>query len=142
MYHGRDCAILPDYGFVLKFGLYRIDVGYMERAKLMKRIQPLLLLLALLAFSCSKDDDEDAAVGGGGGSTTEFPVGAVHELGSEADLDVLLNEIGEDRIVLLGEASHGTAEFYIWRAAISKRLIEEKGFTLIAVEGDWTDRTR
>ena len=41
--------------------------------------------------------------------------------------------------MLLGEASHGTHEYYTWRAAISKRLIEEKGFKFIAVEGDWPD---
>jgi erythromycin esterase-like protein len=41
--------------------------------------------------------------------------------------------------VLLGEASHGTNEYYTWRTAISRRLIEEKGFTFIAVEGDWPD---
>lgn len=68
-----------------------------------------------------------------------MPAAAVHPLETEADLDVLLQKIGDDRIVLLGEASHGTSEFYIWRAEFSKRLIEEKGFTLIAVEGDWSD---
>jgi erythromycin esterase-like protein len=40
---------------------------------------------------------------------------------------------------MLGEASHGTHEYYTWRAAITKRLIEEKGFNFIAVEGDWPD---
>jgi erythromycin esterase-like protein len=55
------------------------------------------------------------------------------------DLDPLLDRIGDARIVLLGEASHGTHEYYAWRAAITRRLIEEKGFTLVAVEGDWPD---
>jgi erythromycin esterase len=55
------------------------------------------------------------------------------------DLDPLLEEIGEARYVLLGEASHGTAEYYTWRAEISRRLISEKGFSFIAVEGDWPD---
>lgn len=55
------------------------------------------------------------------------------------DLDVLLKRIGDARVVLLGEASHGTREFYTWRTAISRRLIEEKGFSFIAVEGDWPD---
>jgi erythromycin esterase-like protein len=54
-------------------------------------------------------------------------------------LDPLLDTIGDARFVLLGEASHGTSEFYTWRAAISRRLIEEKGFSFIAVEGDWPD---
>ncbi|MDZ4861480.1 MAG: erythromycin esterase family protein [Candidatus Hydrogenedentes bacterium] len=60
-------------------------------------------------------------------------------LNSEADLDPLFEQIGDARFVLLGEASHGTAEFYAWRAAISRRLIAEKGFSFIAVEGDWPD---
>lgn len=55
------------------------------------------------------------------------------------DLDSLIERIGESRYVLLGEASHGTHEYYAWRAAISKRLIEEKGFSFVAVEGDWPD---
>ncbi|KAB7705316.1 erythromycin esterase family protein [Bacillus aerolatus] len=53
------------------------------------------------------------------------------------DLTKITEEIGEAKIVLLGEASHGTSEFYSVRAALSKRLIEEKGFSVIAVEGDW-----
>jgi erythromycin esterase len=55
------------------------------------------------------------------------------------DLDSLLGRIGPARYVLLGEASHGTSEFYTWRTAISRRLIREKGFSFIAVEGDWPD---
>jgi erythromycin esterase-like protein len=53
------------------------------------------------------------------------------------DLDSLIDAIGDARFVLLGEASHGTSEFYTWRRELSKRLIEEKGFHCIAVEGDW-----
>src|SRR4051794_12268747 len=60
-------------------------------------------------------------------------------LRGERDLDPLLERIGDARFVLLGEASHGTSEYYTWRAAISRRLIEEKGFSFIAVEGDWPD---
>lgn len=55
------------------------------------------------------------------------------------DLDLLIQEIGDARIVLLGEASHGTSEYYTWRTAISQRLIQEKGFSFISVEGDWPD---
>ena len=55
------------------------------------------------------------------------------------DLDPLMSRIGDSRYVLLGEASHGTHEYYTWRAEISKRLIQEKGFSFIAVEGDWPD---
>jgi erythromycin esterase-like protein len=60
-------------------------------------------------------------------------------LQSKADLDPLFDRIGDARIVMLGEASHGTHEYYTWRAQISKKLIEEKGFNFIAVEGDWPD---
>jgi erythromycin esterase len=55
------------------------------------------------------------------------------------NIDFLLDRIGESEYVLLGEASHGTSEFYKWRSEISKRLIKEKGFSFIAVEGDWPD---
>lgn len=54
-------------------------------------------------------------------------------------LDPLMDRIGDAHCVLLGEASHGTHEYYTWRTAISKRLIEEKGFNFIAVEGDWPE---
>jgi erythromycin esterase len=60
-------------------------------------------------------------------------------LSAPGDLDPLLERIGDARYVLLGEASHGTSEFYTWRAELSKRLIQEKGFSFIAVEGDWPD---
>src|SRR3954469_17611320 len=60
-------------------------------------------------------------------------------LRTNADLEALLNRIGEARLVLLGEASHGTSEYYTWRARISQRLIEERGFSFLAVEGDWPD---
>ncbi|WP_264739245.1 erythromycin esterase family protein [Cytobacillus firmus] len=52
-------------------------------------------------------------------------------------LDRIIQAAGEAKFVLLGEASHGTSEFYTVRAEISKRLIEQKGFNCIAVEGDW-----
>jgi erythromycin esterase-like protein len=55
------------------------------------------------------------------------------------DLDPLLDRIGDARLVLLGEASHGTDEYYHWRAALSRRLIAEHGFSFVAVEGDWPD---
>src|SRR5438046_3057885 len=65
--------------------------------------------------------------------------GLAHPLRDATDLDLLLDKIGDAHLVLLGEASHGTAEFYTWRTRISQRLIEEKGFSFLAVEGDWPD---
>ncbi len=51
----------------------------------------------------------------------------------------MFDRFGDRRVVLLGEASHGTSEFYRARAAITRRLIEEHGFTIVAVEADWPD---
>lgn len=62
-----------------------------------------------------------------------------YPLHSKADLNTLFNHIGDARIVMLGEASHGTHEYYTWRMNITRHLIEEKGFSFIAVEGDWPD---
>lgn len=58
------------------------------------------------------------------------------------DFDPLMDRIGDARIVMLGEASHGTAEFYAIRAQITQRLIVEKGFNMVAIEGDWPDAAR
>jgi erythromycin esterase-like protein len=59
-----------------------------------------------------------------------------------SDLDPLLDRIGGARFVLLGEATHGTHEFYRVRAEITRRLIEERGFAAVAVEADWPDAYR
>lgn len=58
------------------------------------------------------------------------------------DYDPLMTLIGDARLVLLGEASHGTHEFYQQRSLITQRLIQEKGFTAVAVEADWPDAYR
>src|SRR5216117_888941 len=62
--------------------------------------------------------------------------------GGRRDYDPLLEWIGDARFVLIGEASHGTHEFYEQRAEITQRLIEEKQFTAVAVEADWPDAYR
>ena len=59
-----------------------------------------------------------------------------------ADLAPLLKRIGDARVVLLGEATHGTSEFYRMRARISRELIEHHGFSFVAIEGDWPDAAR
>jgi protein-L-isoaspartate(D-aspartate) O-methyltransferase len=59
-----------------------------------------------------------------------------------ADLEPLLRRIGDARVVLIGEASHGTSEFYRMRARISRELILRKGFSFVAIEGDWPDVAR
>jgi len=62
--------------------------------------------------------------------------------GESTDFDPLLKAAGDSRFVLIGEASHGTHEFYRLRAQITKRLIAEKGFHAVAVEADWPDAYR
>ena len=100
-----------------------------------------LLVLCIVASGCRETPQQN-------GQTAERVEKGVtltipnHPLRSEEDLDVLMQAIGDARIVLLGEASHGTSEYYTWRAAITKRLIQEKGFDFIAVEGEWADSYR
>src|SRR5436309_3461748 len=67
---------------------------------------------------------------------------ALHEklqplAGTAEDYDRIMDLVGDARFVLLGAASHGTYEFYRERAEITKRLIQEKGFTAVAAEADW-----
>lgn len=57
----------------------------------------------------------------------------------EAEFGAAFDRFADRRVVLLGEASHGTSEFYRARAAITKRLVERHGFSIIAVEADWPD---
>jgi len=91
----------------------------------------LVCAMELLLLSCkaTKDDNNVA-------KPAVIDKGA-YALQGEQDLNRLIDQVGNSRYVLLGEASHGTSEYYTWRAAISRRLIQEKGFNLIAVEGDW-----
>ena len=80
-------------------------------------------------------------------SRTDDPVAVVREharplKGDPAQYDALLEGIGDAPVVLLGEATHGTHEFYRERAFITRRLITEKGFSAVAVEADWPDAYR
>ena len=59
--------------------------------------------------------------------------------GTHDNFRLLLSRVGNAPLVLIGEASHGTHEFYRIRAQITKRLIAEKGFNAVAIEGDWPD---
>src|SRR5438477_1698397 len=68
--------------------------------------------------------------------------GVARALATNADYDSLVGMAGEAQCVLIGEASHGTHEFYAIRAALTRRLIEEKGFRAVALEADWPDSFR
>jgi erythromycin esterase-like protein len=85
--------------------------------------------------SCT--DKDDTSTVSPDANSISIPDAGVSRLETAQDLDPLLSQMGASRYALLGEASHGTSEFYTWRATLSKRLIQEKGFTMIAVEGDW-----
>jgi erythromycin esterase-like protein len=81
---------------------------------------------------------------------THRPVGEVPEaiqsiarpLHGEQDIDRLAELVAHERIVMIGEATHGTHEFYDFRAALSRRLIQHHGFAAVAIEGDWPDALR
>ncbi|PJJ58781.1 erythromycin esterase family protein [Hymenobacter chitinivorans] len=98
----------------------------------MKKIRYAWLLSLWWCLAACSDKDEV-----GPGNLLSLPDTGISRLETTQDLDPILQQMGPARYALLGEASHGTAEFYTWRAALSKRLIQEKGFTMIAVEGDW-----
>jgi erythromycin esterase-like protein len=78
------------------------------------------------------------------------PVGEVPEavariarpIYGEDELDQLIDLLGNARFVLLGEASHGTHEFYDLRASLTRKLISERGFAAVTIEGDWPDALR
>jgi erythromycin esterase len=100
-----------------------------------------IFLFCWFLFSCQATRNSNSA------GQTDIPKNSngpipYHPLEKNDDLDVLMREIGDSKIVLLGESTHGTHEYYTWRTAITKRLIEEKGFDFMAVEGDWDDSYR
>ena len=76
-------------------------------------------------------------------AATQAVRAAAHQLtGGPDDFDPVLAAIGDAHVVLIGEASHGTHEFYRIRGEITKRLIREHGFTAVAAEADWPDAYR
>ncbi|MGB9933556.1 erythromycin esterase family protein [Haloarcula amylolytica] len=81
--------------------------------------------------SWTEPDDADAAI--------EEIRSTSHGLDHPDDLDRLVEQFGDRKYVLLGEASHGTSEYYRLRSRLTARLLQEKDFSFVAVEGDWTD---
>jgi erythromycin esterase len=73
---------------------------------------------------------------------THDVAGMAAPLTDAGDFDSLLDRVGQAQVVMLGEASHGTHEFYQWRARLTQRLVSELGFAFVAVEGDWPDCER
>jgi erythromycin esterase-like protein/predicted phosphoribosyltransferase len=105
-------------------------------------------------FSQTTDDEVKQILAGASSSGSRKAAGATGDAeaivrerarplkGDPAQYDALIEGIGDARVVLLGEATHGTHEFYRERAFITRRLITEKGFTAVAVEADWPDAYR
>jgi erythromycin esterase-like protein/predicted phosphoribosyltransferase len=105
-------------------------------------------------FSQTTDDEVKHILAGASSSGSRKGAGATGDAeaivrerarplkGDPAQYDALIEGIGDARVVLLGEATHGTHEFYRERAFITRRLITEKGFTAVAVEADWPDTYR
>lgn len=96
----------------------------------------LLTLALLLTVACGTAAKRNA-------DTAPIIREHAHEIsGAANDYDALLQSIGSSRVVLLGEATHGTHEFYRERTRITERLIRERGFNSIALEANWSDAER
>jgi erythromycin esterase len=97
----------------------------------MKFSTTILVFIAVMLLSCNSlaDNQEN--------SFSMLIQKNGHDLKTSANLSPLVAAAGGKKVVLLGEASHGTSEFYAWRDSISRRLIVEKDFRFIVVEGDW-----
>ena len=109
-----------------------------------------LIAALLFAIAACSPAPEPRPVAGMGAAAPPADTGAVAAIraaarpitGSTGDYDPLLAITREATFVLLGEASHGTEEFYRERARITQRLAREQGFTAMAIEGDWPDAER
>jgi erythromycin esterase-like protein len=104
------------------------------------------LLLGVLAVGCANGGSLPSGptpVAAGDTAALQTIRTSAHPVtGSERDYDPLMRLVGNASFVLLGEATHGTHEFYRERARISRRLIGERRFSGIAIEGDWPDAER
>jgi erythromycin esterase-like protein len=104
-------------------------------------------MLALLLAGCAGAADSPTAPAPAPDAGTAATAAAVRPAavpltGAATDYDALMAMVGDARVVLLGEATHGTHEFYRERARITRRLVLEKGFTAVAIEGDWPRAAR
>ena len=140
---GRLVMPLPDSGRVQELVRVRriSELQYQSEDIADLRVAPLLGGSLLPAAR--------AASGGASAEQLDARVAAALALAGEsfdrlddADLEPLLRRIGQARVVLIGEATHGTSEFYRMRQRITRALIEKRGFDFVAVEGDWPDCAR
>ncbi|HEX8393433.1 MAG TPA: erythromycin esterase family protein [Longimicrobium sp.] len=109
------------------------------------RVCAALLALALCACASARPAPPPApgtAAAPPDAEVQQVRAAAIPITGAETDYDALVRMVGDARFVFLGEATHGTHEFYRERARITERLIRDLGFSAIAVEGDWPDGRR
>jgi len=106
-------------------------------------VRPPLAVIGLALLIACRGSSIDAPASTAPSASVEVVRQAAHPItGAASDYDPLLALVGDARFVLLGEQTHGTHEFYRERARITQRLITEKGFTAVAIEGDWPDAYR
>ncbi len=99
-------------------------------------------VVALLASAGQPSSESPAAAAPNDSPFDVIQRSAVPLSGDPDEYDAILGELGRARLVLIGEATHGTHEFYRERALLTRRLIAEKGFSAVAVEADWPDAYR
>ncbi len=97
---------------------------------------------AALAAACGRAPASPAPTPDVAAAAAAVRAAAHPVAGAPADYDALLALVGDARVVFLGESTHGTHEYYRERARLTQRLVREKGFTAVAVEGDWPDTYR
>ena len=124
------CAITPEPFHAV--GLWYRDFSQTTD----EEVRALLAQRSTPAESEARQDPADSAL------LAELRAAASPLTGADGDYEPLIDRIGEAHFALLGEASHGTHEFYSERAEITKRLIVERNFTAVAVEADWPDANR
>jgi erythromycin esterase-like protein len=110
-----------------------------------RAFKQVLAFAALAAGACAVADRDGAAAAEASAQTSgraAWAEAAVPLTGSPNDYDSLLGAIGDGRFVLLGESTHGTEEYYRERARISERLVRERGFGAVLIEGDWSPTLR
>jgi erythromycin esterase-like protein len=101
------------------------------------------LALVVAAAACNRSSSSPSLAATDVQSAAAVVRAAAHPItGATGDYDPLLALVGEARVVFLGESTHGTHEYYRERARITRRLVEEKGFTAVAIEGDWPETGR
>ena len=120
----------------------RRERGSLNAHRLPSRIASMLQCAALLALPATAATSGDAP--GPGDAALAHAIRRIAQplTGAATDHDRMLRKIGDARIVLLGEDTHGTHEFYVERMRITQRLIAEQGFTGVVIEGDWSEAMR